>query len=157
MIEQSKMQNQRWGIESASNGGHHLWSRTKATKGNVATRPRTTSELSGSESSFARLLQDVGFGRIECLQIHNGGLVLDPLPTVVRLLKFGLPDEPALARPADFELKKPLADFFEYIRSVDEGVIRRLDVHHGLPFSMEIQYCIPRGMSDVKEAHVEAV
>lgn len=123
----------------------------------MATRPRTTHELSGSECSFVRMLQDVGFGRLESLKIHNGVLVLDPWPTVVRVLKFGLADDPVPTHPADFELKKPLAQFFEYIRGVDVGVIRRLDVHHGLPFSMEIQYCIPRGMPDVKGEHVEAV
>jgi hypothetical protein len=58
---------------------------------------------------------------------------------------------------AEFELKKSLADLFEHIRGVDEGEIRCLEVRHGLPFSMQVEYRIPRGMPDVKGEHVEAV
>jgi hypothetical protein len=49
-----------------------------------------------------------------------------------------------------------MADLFEYIRGVDDGEIRRLEVRHGLPFSMEIEHRIPRGMPDVKGEHVGA-
>ncbi|MBE7542238.1 MAG: hypothetical protein HS123_07715 [Solibacteraceae bacterium] len=39
-----------------------------------------------------------------------------------------------------FELKSQVADLFEYVRAVDEGEIRALEIRHGLPFSMEIEH-----------------
>src|SRR5260370_37408066 len=44
-----------------------------------------------------------------------------------------------------------------FVRGVDDGAIRCLEVRHGLPFSMEIEQRISRGMPDVKGEHVEAV
>jgi hypothetical protein len=122
-----------------------------------ATRPSSTRDLSPCERSFVTVLQQLGFGHLESLQIRCGAVVLDPSPTVVQVLKFGAPECRQLSRPVDFELKKSVVDLFEYIRGVDAGEIRRLEVRHGLPFSMEIERRIPRGMSDVKGEHVEAV
>jgi hypothetical protein len=94
---------------------------------------------------------------MESIRIRGGALVLDPWPTVVQVLKFGGAENQAPSPSADFELKNSLADLFEYIRGVDDGVIRCLDIRHGLPFSMEVEYRIPRGVPDVKGEHVEAV
>jgi hypothetical protein len=85
-------------------------------------------------------MQQLGFGRFEFLQIRNGELVLDPWPTTVRDVKFGAADPVALRQfPEVFELKQQVAELFEYIRSVDAGEIRTLEVKNGLPFSMEIE------------------
>jgi hypothetical protein len=48
-------------------------------------------------------------------------------------------------------------EFLDFVRGVEDGVIRRLEIRHGLPFSMEIEYCISRGAPYVKEEPVEAV
>lgn len=122
-----------------------------------ATRPSSTRDLSPSELSLVTVLQQLGFGHLESIKIRSGALVLDPWPTVVQLLRFGVAENQPPSRSADFELKKSLADLFEYIRGVDDGEIRCLKVHHGLPFSMEIEHRISRGMPDVKGEHVEAV
>ena len=122
-----------------------------------ATRPGSTRDLSSSERSFVTVAQQLGFGHFESIKIRDGALVLDPWPTVVQVLKFGAADGEPADRAADFELKKSLAEFFEYVRGVDDGEIRCLEVRHGLPFSMEIICRIPRGVPDVKGEHVEAV
>jgi hypothetical protein len=46
-------------------------------------------------------------------------------------------------RPAEFELKKQVAEFFRHVRAVDEGEIRTLAVHNGLPFTMEVAHWCP--------------
>jgi hypothetical protein len=33
-----------------------------------------------------------------------------------------------------------MAEFFEYVRAVDAGEIRCLELRHGLPFFMEIEH-----------------
>ena len=119
-------------------------------------RPASTGDLSPCERRFVTALRQLAFGHLECIQIRRGALVLNPWPTTVQVLKFG-EAEPRAAESADFEIKKSMAQFFEYIRGVDDGEIRCLEVRHGLPFSMEIEYCISRGMPDVKGEHVEAV
>jgi hypothetical protein len=122
-----------------------------------ANRPTATRDLSPSERSFVAVLQQLGFGHLESVRICGGAVVFDPWPTVVKVLKFGVVEIQPPDGSADFELRRPMADLFEYIRGVDAGEIRCLEVRHGLPFSMEIEQRISRGMPDVKGEHVEAV
>jgi hypothetical protein len=104
-------------------------------------RPTSTHDLSASERRFLHEMHDVGFGRFESLRIERGELVLDPWPTTVRGVKFGSVDTAAHTPPlGDFELKAQMAEFFEYVRAVDAGEIRCLELRHGLPFSMEIEH-----------------
>ena len=123
----------------------------------MAKRPSSTQDLSPSERSLVRALQQLGFGHLESVKIRNGAVVLEPSPSVVRTVKFGATETEQQSRFCDFELGKSMAELFEYIRGVDQGEIRRLEVRHGSPFSMEVEYRIPRGMPDVKGEHAEAV
>jgi hypothetical protein len=65
--------------------------------------------------------------------------VLDPCPTIVRSVKFGdtTPNRPD-NRSGEFELKQQTAQLFEFIRGVEAGEIRVLELRGGLPFTMEI-------------------
>lgn len=103
-------------------------------------RPASTRDLRPSERRLLNAISALGFGRLEYLQIRNGEPVLDPGPTVVRDVKFGVQSG---ARPRttseDFALKQQVAEFFEYTRSVEVGEIRALEVRHGLPFAMEVE------------------
>ena len=98
------------------------------------------SELRSSERDFVAAMQRLGFGRFEFLRIYKGELALDPWPTTVRGVKFGSED-PATSRtpPDEFPLKRQVIEFFAYVREVDAGEIRTLEIRHGLPFSMEVE------------------
>jgi hypothetical protein len=101
--------------------------------------PKSTCDLLPLELRFVGAMQELGHGRFECLRILRGELVLDPWPTTIRSVKFGSPNpNRPLQRPADFELKDPAAEFFAYVRTIDVGVIRVLEVRGGLPFAMEV-------------------
>jgi hypothetical protein len=103
-------------------------------------RLASTRDLRPSERAFVASMSALGFGRFEYLRIERGELVIDPWPIVVRDVKFGSQDPGAAKVPPDeFDLKPQVAEFFEYVRSVDAGEIRTLEVKHGLPFSMEIE------------------
>ena len=104
-------------------------------------RPRFTSDLLPSERRFTAAMRELWFGSYKSLRIERGELTLSPWPTTVRDVKFGasVPTESSDG-PAEFELKRQVAEFFEYVRSVDTGEIRCLTCHNGLPFSMEIEY-----------------
>lgn len=103
-------------------------------------RPVSSRDLRGAERRFVTAMSQLGFGRFEYLRIERGEIVLDPWPTVVRDVKFGSAD-PGAAKlhRADFELKAQVAQLFEYVRAVDAGEIRTLEIKHGLPFSMEVE------------------
>ncbi len=100
----------------------------------------STSDLFPSERAFVAAMQRLSFGRFEFLRIDSGELVLDPWPTTVRGVKFAVEDPAASRTPADeFELKRQVIELVEYVRTVDAGEIRTLEIRHGLPFSMEIE------------------
>jgi len=109
-------------------------------------RPTTTRDLSQSERRFVAAMNELRFGRFEFLRIEHGELVLEPWPTTVRGVKFG--SEDAVKHrplPDEFELKGQVSEFFEYVRAVDAGEIRCLELRHGLPFSMEIEHRLNAG------------
>ena len=110
-----------------------------------AARPCFTGDLTPLEQRFLAAMREVGFGRFEFVQVRNGEIVLDPWPVAVRDVKFGAePDGERNARP-DCQLKRQVAEFFEYTRAVDGGEIRTLEIRHGLPFSMEVELAAARG------------
>ncbi|MCC6363117.1 MAG: hypothetical protein IT165_06300 [Bryobacterales bacterium] len=109
----------------------------------VVSKPGFWGDLTPSEQRFLAAMKAVGFGRFEYIQIRDGQIVLDPWPTAVRDVKFGV--EPVAERPqSEHQLKRQVAEFFEYTRDVDAGEIRALEIRHGLPFSMEVELAASR-------------
>ena len=106
---------------------------------NGAMPTTSTEDLLSSERRFLAAMQALGFGRFEYLQIRGGELLLNPWPTALRDVKFGTPATTGKPAAATRELRPQVAEFFAYVREVDAGEIRKLDVRHGLPFSMEIE------------------
>jgi hypothetical protein len=104
-----------------------------------ASRPCFTGDLTASEQHFLAAMREVGFGRFEYVQIREGEIVLDPWPGAVRDVKFGAEAADERAARPDCQLKRQVAEFFEYTRDVEAGEIRTLEIRHGLPFSMEVE------------------
>jgi len=103
------------------------------------TPPTKSEDLRPSEHRFVSAMQRFDHCHFESLRIQHGELVLDPWPVTVQEVKFGSGQAAAQTLSDEFELKRQVVQFFEYVRSVDNGTIRSLEVKHGLPFSMEIQ------------------
>ena len=103
------------------------------------TPPVTTQDLLPSEVTFLATMEELGFGRFEYLQIRGGELELNPWPVAVRDIKFAAAASCAKLSDSTSDLRPQIAEFFEYVRDVDAGEIRELQVRHGLPFSMEIE------------------
>src|SRR5438067_1646991 len=102
--------------------------------------PRSTSDLRPSELSLALALRHLAFGRMEGLQIEHGDIILDPWPTTVQSVKFGAESTGLQSQSAIFELKKQVTEFFDFVRNTEKATVRWLEVRHGLPFSMEVEY-----------------
>ena len=103
------------------------------------TPPVSTQDLLPSEVAFIAAMQQLGFGLFEFLQIRGGELVLNPAPVTVRHVKFGTPTATGKISGGTAELRQQLAEFLAYVRDVDAGEIRTLEIRHGLPFSMEVE------------------
>jgi hypothetical protein len=104
------------------------------------TRPTQLADLRTPERRLLRAIQELAYGRIEFLKIEHGEPVLDPWPLTVRDVKFGSADPSSeIETGLNFQLKKQVAELFEYIRSVESSVIRVLEIKNGLPFSMKIE------------------
>lgn len=96
--------------------------------------------LSHPRKRLLRLMQEVNFGRIEGLAIRDGEPVFDPKPAIVREVKFGGENG---ARPEagkdDFALRAQVVELFEHLSSLGNGIVRSLEVKHGLPFRMIVE------------------
>ena len=102
-------------------------------------KPCFTGDLSPSEQRFLAAMREVRFGRFEYVQIREGDIILDPWPIAVRDVKFGAEAASERVVHPEYQLKRQVAEFFEYPRDVDAGEIRTLEIRHGLPFSMEVE------------------
>lgn len=102
--------------------------------------PVSTRNLRPTDRKLVIAMQQLRFGRIEYLRIKSGELVLDPWPKTIRDVKFCSKANQPETTGDEFLLKEQVVEFFEYVRGVDTGEIRVLEVKHGLPFSMEIDH-----------------
>jgi hypothetical protein len=127
------------GREFSPEGGEETILRTTPGTENGASRPVFSSDLLASERAFVAAMRQMHFGRFERLRIVQGELVLTPWPATVRDVKFCAKDDRAETPDGEFLLQPQVAELFEYVRDVDAGEVRELQVRHGLPFAMEIE------------------
>ena len=99
----------------------------------------STNDLCASEQNFVLAMQKLGFGHFEAVRVVAGEIALDPWPKMVQSVKFGNEELCAVSSSAEFQLKKPIVQFFERVRSIGDGEIRYLEVKHGLPFAMQVE------------------
>ena len=104
--------------------------------GNVTSK----ADLHPAGARLVELMQGINFGRIEGLSVRAGVPVLDPPPRVVHEIKFGGENgsRPEAARQ-DFALKAQVRELFAQMQAMGDGVIRCLEVKHGLPFRMTVE------------------
>jgi len=104
-------------------------------------RPASTRDLRTPERAFVAAMRQLRFGRFESVRIERGELVLSPWPAMVRSVKFACEESASpQTSPDEFELKRQVVELFEYVRTIEAGEIRCLEVRHGLPFSMEVEH-----------------
>ena len=93
--------------------------------------------LSQGRKALVRQMQQINFGRIECLGIKNGEPVLDPPPKIVREIKFGGDNGPRHETDSRaFVLKAQVVELFHQLDGIASGQIELLEIKHGLPFRM---------------------
>jgi len=100
----------------------------------------TKSSLSPQRRQLVEIMQGLNFGHIEGLHIRDGEPVLDPLPRIIREVKFGGENGPhPKASVEDFLLKSQVCEFFAQLDEMGDGTVISLEVKHGLPFKMTVE------------------
>ena len=96
--------------------------------------------LTPSQQQLLTEMQRINFGRIFDLEVHDGQPVMDPLPRIVREIKFGGDNgpRPEVAK-ADFTLKAQVRDLFAQLEALGDGVIPCIEIQRGLPFRMTVE------------------
>lgn len=96
-------------------------------------------DLGPARRRLVHLMQEINFGRIENLRIRNGDPMHDPLPRIVREVRFPGENGPRPeAEIGDFALKRQVKDLLTELDRIGNGVVDVLIVKHGLPFSMQV-------------------
>jgi hypothetical protein len=106
-------------------------------------RPATTAVVHSAQLSPARrrlvsLIRDVHFGRIEELQVRQGQPLFSPPPRVIRTVKVAGSKATKPSQRDDAELKRESLDVLRELEALGDGVVRRIEVAHGVPLFMEI-------------------
>lgn len=98
------------------------------------------SSLSPARRQLLLRLQTINFGCIEGLRLQHGEPVLESA-TVVREIKFG-GDNTACPQSSltDFQLKAQIIELFSHFDRINNGVVRLLEIKHGLPFKMNVEH-----------------
>lgn len=100
----------------------------------------TKVSLSAGRRRLLEVLQEINFGRIEALVVRNGEPVLAPDTRVVREVRFGSENGPRRELSiGDFVLKAQVVELFDLLDRMDNGMVERLEVKHGLPFRVDVQ------------------
>jgi len=98
------------------------------------------SDLSREGQTLVEQMQRINFGRIEHLPIRGGQPVWADQSRVIRKVKLGGENVPrAESGYSDFELKWQVVDLFDQLERIGDGLIRSLEIKHGLPFAMAIE------------------
>jgi hypothetical protein len=101
----------------------------------------TKSSLSEAQIRLVELLQNLNFGRIMGLHVHNGQPAFDPQPRIIQKLKMGGDNGPRPeASMSDFLLKRQTIELLETIERVRNGQTLTIEVKNGLAFSIEIEH-----------------
>ncbi len=98
---------------------------------------QSKSSLSPGRKRLLEIMQGLNFGRLESVTLRAGEPCFDPLPSVVREIKFGADNGPRHElRFDDFLLKKQVLEFLAYLDHLGDGTIDLIEIKHGLPFRM---------------------
>ena len=98
------------------------------------------SHLSPGRRWLVESMQQIGFGRIECVAFVGGEPLLNPLPRLYRNHRLTGPNHRRRETElGDFVLKQRVIDLFEELDRLGDGVIAVLEVRDGLPYEMTLE------------------
>ena len=105
-----------------------------------AATPLRKSALSPPRLQLVRLMQTLRYGRIRNLRVCNQEPDFAGHLDIVETVKMnGRNGAHPLLDAVDYALKREVIDLFARLDELQEGLIEKLEVKDGIPFSMEIR------------------
>lgn len=99
----------------------------------------TNRQLTPAQLMLLTLMQRIAYGRIEDLPVQEGQPVMQPLPYVVREVKFGLAASHNEHDRDRFQLRTQVVQCFEQLEKLGSGTVRSLEIQDGIPFRMTLE------------------
>lgn len=101
-------------------------------------------ELSDAEKKLLTLMSEIGFGRIENLEISCGAVTLTPKSRKISSACFEHTDTPHKASRTDgnFLLTEKHIRFISMLRGISKGTLHAIQITAGLPVRAEIEETI---------------
>ena len=100
----------------------------------------TKTALTPARKYLTELMQEINFGCLKNLVLKDCEPVFDPPSKVVREIKFGGENGP---RPElvsnNFTMKSQVVDLFRQFDRLGNGIVKTLEIKHGLPFLMTVE------------------
>ena len=107
--------------------------------------PTIKSSLTESQARLVELLQELNFGRIECLGVKAGEPFIEPAPRVIQKVKMGAENGPRREISlSDFTLKHQTIEMLDVIAGIGDGRVLAIEVKNGLCFSIEVEMSLDR-------------
>jgi hypothetical protein len=100
--------------------------------------PLRMQSMSPARRRLTDLMSEIGFGQIEGLVVQRGEPQFQPMPRVIREIKFGERETTQAGMSADAAPKRHVIELFAALAKVGDGIIERLEIRHGLPFRMVV-------------------
>jgi hypothetical protein len=96
--------------------------------------------LTPPKRRLIELMQDINFGRITNIPVHDGEPELTPDTVIEREIKLGGQIGPRPERDQDdFTLKQEVVTLLEQLSQMGSGKVCLIEIKHGLPFLMRIE------------------
>ena len=96
--------------------------------------------LSKPRQQLVALMQQLNFGLLHNLRLRDGEPVLDQTMRIVRHVKFPGENGPRPELEAEsFDLKAEVQGMLTFFDQLQNGMVARLEVRHGLPLRMDIE------------------
>ena len=106
--------------------------------------PVRKSSLSPARQRLVSLLDFIHFGRLEDLHVFRGEPSFDPAPRAVRTVKIAGTREPRkVPSQDDVVMNREVLDLLAMLEALHAGVIRRIEIAHGLPLFVEMVEPLP--------------
>ena len=101
-------------------------------------------EVSDAEKKLLTLMSEIGFGRIENLEISCGAVTLTPKSRKISSACFEHTDTPHKASRTDgnFLLTEKHIRFISMLRGISKGTLHAIQITAGLPVRAEIEETI---------------
>lgn len=96
--------------------------------------------LHPSQLELLRVIEELGFGRIERVHVRGGKPQFEPAPDIVQEIKLASDVEPRAQQYNNPHTKDEFERLFGELNRLGDGVVN-IECRHGVPFKLAVTLC----------------